>query len=93
MVQVGAELVFRVLGCKSKRITVTHKKTLVCCLFNLFFCSLAFKLMKEIRKKSRSLVGNISEIVSGHILLYYSNQESKFAVYDIASVVQFLPTD
>ncbi|PWA39554.1 RNA binding protein [Artemisia annua] len=27
--QVGAELVFRVLGCKSKRITVTHKKTLV----------------------------------------------------------------
>ena len=30
MVQVGAELVFRVLGCKSKRVTVTHKKTLVC---------------------------------------------------------------
>ncbi|XP_028090064.1 rRNA biogenesis protein RRP5-like [Camellia sinensis] len=28
--QVGAELQFRVLGCKSKRITVTHKKTLVC---------------------------------------------------------------
>ncbi|CAK8570928.1 unnamed protein product [Lathyrus sativus] len=27
--QVGAELVFRVLGCKSKRVTVTHKKTLV----------------------------------------------------------------
>ncbi|RAL51772.1 hypothetical protein DM860_010490 [Cuscuta australis] len=27
--QVGSELVFRVLGCKSKRITVTHKKTLV----------------------------------------------------------------
>lgn len=27
--QVGAELVFRVLGCKSKRITVTHKKSLV----------------------------------------------------------------
>ncbi|KAI3794742.1 hypothetical protein L1987_37379 [Smallanthus sonchifolius] len=27
--QVGAELGFRVLGCKSKRITVTHKKTLV----------------------------------------------------------------
>uniref|UniRef100_A0A5B7AEH9 rRNA biogenesis protein RRP5 n=1 Tax=Davidia involucrata TaxID=16924 RepID=A0A5B7AEH9_DAVIN len=27
--QVGVELVFRVLGCKSKRITVTHKKTLV----------------------------------------------------------------
>ncbi|XAR68636.1 hypothetical protein NMG60_11003830 [Bertholletia excelsa] len=27
--QVGAELQFRVLGCKSKRITVTHKKTLV----------------------------------------------------------------
>ncbi|KAL9264679.1 rRNA biogenesis protein RRP5-like protein [Drosera capensis] len=27
--QVGAELVFRVLGCKSKRITVTHKRTLV----------------------------------------------------------------
>ncbi|KAL3341525.1 hypothetical protein AABB24_025863 [Solanum stoloniferum] len=27
--QVGAELVFRVLGCKSKRITITHKKTLV----------------------------------------------------------------
>lgn len=27
--QVGAELIFRVLGCKSKRITVTHKKTLV----------------------------------------------------------------
>ncbi|KAF5194817.1 hypothetical protein FRX31_015597 [Thalictrum thalictroides] len=26
--EVGAELVFRVLGCKSKRITVTHKKTL-----------------------------------------------------------------
>ncbi|KAL3625500.1 hypothetical protein CASFOL_030954 [Castilleja foliolosa] len=26
---IGAELVFRVLGCKSKRITVTHKKTLV----------------------------------------------------------------
>ncbi|KAF7804182.1 rRNA biogenesis protein RRP5 [Senna tora] len=25
----GAEMVFRVLGCKSKRITVTHKKTLV----------------------------------------------------------------
>ena len=30
ILQVGAELVFRVLGCKSKRITVTHKKTLVC---------------------------------------------------------------
>ncbi|KAL9228093.1 hypothetical protein vseg_003707 [Gypsophila vaccaria] len=27
--KVGAELEFRVLGCKSKRITVTHKKTLV----------------------------------------------------------------
>ncbi|KAE9465295.1 hypothetical protein C3L33_02796, partial [Rhododendron williamsianum] len=27
--QVGADLQFRVLGCKSKRITVTHKKTLV----------------------------------------------------------------
>ncbi|XP_020258376.1 rRNA biogenesis protein RRP5 [Asparagus officinalis] len=27
--KVGAELPFRVLGCKSKRITVTHKKTLV----------------------------------------------------------------
>lgn len=27
--QVGAELVFRVLGCKNKRITVTHKKSLV----------------------------------------------------------------
>ncbi|KAI4332058.1 hypothetical protein L6164_016997 [Bauhinia variegata] len=27
--KVGAELVFRVLGCKSKRITITHKKTLV----------------------------------------------------------------
>ncbi|KAL1554555.1 rRNA biogenesis protein RRP5 [Salvia divinorum] len=27
--EVGTELVFRVLGCKSKRITVTHKKTLV----------------------------------------------------------------
>lgn len=27
--QVGAELVFRVLGVKSKRITVTHKKTLL----------------------------------------------------------------
>ncbi|CAA6662870.1 unnamed protein product [Spirodela intermedia] len=27
--QIGAELIFRVLGCKSKRITVTHKKTLV----------------------------------------------------------------
>ncbi|KAF5188525.1 rRNA biogenesis protein RRP5 [Thalictrum thalictroides] len=27
--KVGAELVFRVLGCKSKRITVTHKKTLL----------------------------------------------------------------
>ncbi|KAM7524627.1 hypothetical protein LguiA_014529 [Lonicera macranthoides] len=27
--QVGVELVFRVLGCKSKRITITHKKTLV----------------------------------------------------------------
>ncbi|KAK4432202.1 rRNA biogenesis protein RRP5 [Sesamum alatum] len=27
--QTGVELVFRVLGCKSKRITVTHKKTLV----------------------------------------------------------------
>ncbi|CAN1306960.1 rRNA biogenesis protein RRP5 [Linum perenne] len=27
--QVAAELTFRVLGCKSKRITVTHKKTLV----------------------------------------------------------------
>ncbi|KAL5976746.1 rRNA biogenesis protein rrp5 [Asimina triloba] len=27
--KVGAELMFRVLGCKSKRITVTHKKTLV----------------------------------------------------------------
>ncbi|KAF3622977.1 putative Alpha/beta-Hydrolases superfamily protein [Capsicum annuum] len=26
--QVGAELVFRILGCKSKRITITHKKTL-----------------------------------------------------------------
>ncbi|KAJ8448109.1 hypothetical protein Cgig2_031833 [Carnegiea gigantea] len=26
---IGAELVFRVLGCKSKRIIVTHKKTLV----------------------------------------------------------------
>lgn len=30
ILQVGIELVFRVLGCKSKRITVTHKKTLVC---------------------------------------------------------------
>ncbi|RVW47000.1 rRNA biogenesis protein RRP5 [Vitis vinifera] len=30
--KVGAELIFRVLGCKSKRITVTHKKTLVCSL-------------------------------------------------------------
>ncbi|XP_072958510.1 rRNA biogenesis protein RRP5 isoform X2 [Typha angustifolia] len=27
--KVGVELLFRVLGCKSKRITVTHKKTLV----------------------------------------------------------------
>ncbi|KAL0316910.1 UNVERIFIED_CONTAM: rRNA biogenesis protein RRP5, partial [Sesamum radiatum] len=27
--QIGLELVFRVLGCKSKRITVTHKKTLL----------------------------------------------------------------
>ncbi|CAO2824133.1 unnamed protein product [Amaranthus hypochondriacus] len=27
--KVGVELVFRVLGCKSKRITVTHKKTLI----------------------------------------------------------------
>ncbi|KAI4310641.1 hypothetical protein MLD38_035604 [Melastoma candidum] len=27
--QVGAELAFRVLGCKSKKITVTHKKTLL----------------------------------------------------------------
>ncbi|CAI0406524.1 unnamed protein product [Linum tenue] len=27
--QVGGELTFRVLGCKSKRLTVTHKKTLV----------------------------------------------------------------
>ncbi|XVE75785.1 hypothetical protein DITRI_Ditri12bG0120500 [Diplodiscus trichospermus] len=27
--KIGAELVFRVLGCKSKRITVTYKKTLV----------------------------------------------------------------
>ncbi|KDP21906.1 hypothetical protein JCGZ_03044 [Jatropha curcas] len=27
--KVGAEMLFRVLGCKSKRITVTHKKTLV----------------------------------------------------------------
>ncbi|XP_057982836.1 rRNA biogenesis protein RRP5 [Malania oleifera] len=27
--KVGAELEFRVLGCKSKRVTVTHKKTLV----------------------------------------------------------------
>ncbi|XP_050226780.1 rRNA biogenesis protein RRP5 [Mercurialis annua] len=27
--KVGAELLFRILGCKSKRITVTHKKTLV----------------------------------------------------------------
>ncbi|XP_068652858.1 rRNA biogenesis protein RRP5 isoform X2 [Aristolochia californica] len=27
--KVGAQLLFRVLGCKSKRITVTHKKTLV----------------------------------------------------------------
>ncbi|XP_057422928.1 rRNA biogenesis protein RRP5 [Lotus japonicus] len=27
--KVGAELTFRVLGCKSKRVTVTHKKTLV----------------------------------------------------------------
>ncbi|KAJ6839615.1 rRNA biogenesis protein RRP5 [Iris pallida] len=27
--KVGSELLFRVLGCKSKRITVTHKKTLV----------------------------------------------------------------
>ncbi|KAK4392383.1 rRNA biogenesis protein RRP5 [Sesamum angolense] len=29
--QIGLELVFRVLGCKSKRITVTHKKTLLLC--------------------------------------------------------------
>ncbi|KAG0474022.1 hypothetical protein HPP92_015879, partial [Vanilla planifolia] len=27
--QIGAELLFRVLGCKSKRITVTHKRNLV----------------------------------------------------------------
>ncbi|CAJ1967373.1 unnamed protein product [Sphenostylis stenocarpa] len=31
IVQVGAELVFRVLGVKSKRVTVTHKKTLELC--------------------------------------------------------------
>ena len=31
--KIGAELVFRVLGCKSKRITVTYKKTLVCSYF------------------------------------------------------------
>ncbi|KAL0334258.1 UNVERIFIED_CONTAM: rRNA biogenesis protein RRP5, partial [Sesamum angustifolium] len=30
-IQIGLELVFRVLGCKSKRITVTHKKTLLLC--------------------------------------------------------------
>lgn len=35
ILQVGVELVFRVLGCKSKRITVTQKKTLVC--FHLGF--------------------------------------------------------
>lgn len=35
--QIGAELVFRVLGCKSKRITVTYKKTLVCSYFLLIF--------------------------------------------------------
>lgn len=49
--QVGVECVFRVLGCKSKRITVTHKKTLVCFLwlnnvikftFNNFFISCAW---------------------------------------------------
>ncbi|KAM7262095.1 hypothetical protein ACFE04_021172 [Oxalis oulophora] len=27
--KIGADLVFRILGCKSKRLTVTHKKTLV----------------------------------------------------------------
>ncbi|CAK9145935.1 unnamed protein product [Ilex paraguariensis] len=39
--QVGVEFVFRVLGCKSKRITVTHKKTLVCPLqcFIVTLCS------------------------------------------------------
>lgn len=34
--QVGAELLFRVLGGKSKRITVTHKKTLVCSFQNSY---------------------------------------------------------
>ncbi|KAL3655362.1 rRNA biogenesis protein rrp5 [Castilleja foliolosa] len=29
VIAIGGELVLRVLGCKSKRITVTHKKTLV----------------------------------------------------------------
>ena len=29
--QAGAELLFRVLGCKSKRVTVTYKKSLVLC--------------------------------------------------------------
>lgn len=33
VIQVGAELLFRVLGCKKKMITVTHKKTLVCSFF------------------------------------------------------------
>jgi hypothetical protein len=31
--QVGAVLVFRVLGCKLKRITLTNKKTLLCSMF------------------------------------------------------------
>ncbi|RXH76493.1 hypothetical protein DVH24_019381 [Malus domestica] len=39
---IGAELLFRVLGCKSKRITVTHKKTLVCDIFVLNFESTIF---------------------------------------------------
>lgn len=42
VLQVGVELVFRVLGCKSKRITVTHKKTLVCFLLTLISSSYIF---------------------------------------------------
>lgn len=45
ILQVGAEFVFRVLGCKSKRITVTHKKTLVRSSQLIVFLLLFFNLL------------------------------------------------
>lgn len=65
----GIELVFRVLGCKSKRITVTHKKTLVriflasiLCLFLCMFFNLVLSVICHIFMTSTF---NLCEILPG----------------------------